>query len=205
MSSAAPIRVLVADDHPVVRDGLRGQLAAQRDLRVVAEAGSAEEALAVLERHAVDVLLTDLRMPGLGGIELISAVRTRFQATEVVVLSTYDGEDDVRRALAAGARSYLLKDVHRDALCAAVRGAHEGSATYSPAVEKHLHGEALLLSCREIEVLELVARGMTNRQIGADLFIGEATVKTHVQHILAKLGAADRAAAVADAYRRGLF
>ena len=197
----------MVDDHPVVRDGLRGQLATQSDLHVVADAGSAEEALAVLRKHAVDVLLTDLRMPGVGGVELIKAVRTDFRNTEVVVLSTYDADDDIGSALAAGARSYLLKDSHRETLFAAVRDAHLGSATYSPAVQSRLRNrsKAPLLSDREMEGLRLVAGGKPNSQIGSALFIGEATVKTHIQHIFGKLGAADRAAAVAVAYRGGLL
>lgn len=207
MSSQKPITILVVDDHPIVRDGLRGQIATQTDLWVVAEAATAEEALVALHHHEVDVLLTDLRMPGCGGVGLITTVRRTFPATEVVVLSTYDTESDVGAALAAGARSYLLKDSHRDLLFAAIRDAHRGTATFSPAVQSRMRrlpaGPGL--SDREIAVLSLVAEGKTNRQIGAELFIGEATVKTHLQHVFTKLGTSDRAAAVAVAYRSGLL
>lgn len=207
MNTIEPITILVVDDHPVVRDGLRGQLETQKDLRVVADVASAEEALAVLDTRAADVLLTDLRMPGLGGTALIEAVRAAHPATEIVVLSTYDTENDIRPALAAGARSYLLKDAPREALFAAVRAAHRGTATFSPTVENRLRSLATAppLSARETEVLRLVAAGRTNHQIATALFIGEATVKTHLQHIFTKMGVTDRAAAVAIGCRRGLL
>lgn len=202
-----PIRVLIVDDHPILRDGLRGQLATQPDLQVVAEAASAEEALTVLEHHGVDVLLTDLRMPGLGGHELIRTVRAAYPDTEILVLTTYDGETDVRPALEAGARGYILKDANRQTLFSAVRAAAAGHASYAPSVQR-LRDQATsasMLSAREIEVLRLVAQGHTNRQIASSLFIGEATVKTHVRHVCDKLDVTDRTAAVAAAYRRGLF
>lgn len=204
---AGPIRLLIVDDHPVVRDGLRGQLDREDDLDVVAEAGSAEEALAVLRAHAVDVVVTDLRMPGRGGVGLIRAIRAEHPDTEVLVLTTYDSEDDVRPALAAGARSYLLKDSGRETLVAAVRATRRHAAVLAPSVSRQVTTSAPppLLSEREREVLALVAAGRTNRQVGAELFIGEATVKTHLQHIFAKLGATDRAAAVAAGYRQGLL
>ncbi len=202
-----PVRVLVVDDHPVVRDGLRGQLDSQDDLLVVGEAAGAEEALAVLSVRTVDVVLTDLRMPGIGGVELIRAIHARHPGTEVLVLTTYDTEEEVRAAMAAGARGYLLKDTHRETLFAAVRATRDGRATLSPTVRGRLSTPpaAALLSDREVEVLRLVAAGRTNRQIAAALFIGEATVKTHVQHILSRLRVSDRAAAVAAGFRTGLL
>ena len=207
MTSPDPVRVLVVDDHPVVRDGLRGQLLTQDDIVVVGEAASSEEALALLASRPVDVVLTDLRMPGMGGTELIKAVSDRHPGTEVIVLTTYDTDDDVRPAVAAGARGYLLKDSGREAVFAAVRAARRGVATYAPGVRERLATTpaSALLSSRELEVLRLVAAGRTNRQIGAALYIGEATVKTHLQHIFTKLHAADRAAAVAAGYRLGLL
>lgn len=202
-----PIRLLIVDDHPVVRDGLRGQLDSEPDLHVVAEAASAEEALAVLRAHAVDVVVTDLRMPGSGGVGLIRTIRAERPEIEILVLSTYDTDDDVRPALAAGARSYLLKDAARETLAAAIRATKRHAAVLAPSVSRLVATAvpAPLLSEREREVLRLVAVGRTNRQIGAALFIGEATVKTHLQHVFAKLGAADRAAAVAAGYRLGLL
>lgn len=203
------IRVLIVDDHPIVRDGLRGQLETRSEFDIVAEAGSAEEALAVLGRRTVDVLVTDLRMPGLGGIGLIRAARDQFPDIEIVVLTTYDTDDDVGPAMAAGARGYVLKDAGRESIFAAVRAASRGAAVFSPPIGRHLSTarilEPALLSDRESEVLRLVSGGRSNRQIGTELHIGEATVKTHLQHVFAKLDAVDRAAAVAQAYRRGLL
>ena len=204
-----PIRVLLVDDHPVVRDGLHGQLQTAPDIVVAATAGSAAEALTLLHHHQVDVVVTDLRMPGIDGIELIAQVRSEYPQVEVLVLTTYESPQDVRGALSAGARSYLLKDIERTRLFQAVRDTARGRRTLSPSVQRQLDAEAhatnRVLSDRELEVLTLVAAGRTNAQIGGELFVGAATVKTHLQHIFAKLGATDRAAAVAIAYRRGLF
>lgn len=210
------IRLLLVDDHPIVRDGLRGQLQTQPDFAVVAEAGSADEALAVLNRLTVEVVITDLRMPGIDGIELIRAIRSAHQDVELLVLTTFDSREDVTAALAAGARSYVVKDTERARLFEAVRATARGRPALSPSVQRQVHTDARdtatvgasaepALSEREHQVLTLVARGRTNAQIGAALFIGEATVKTHLQHIYAKLGASDRAAAVALAYHRQLL
>lgn len=204
-----PIRLLLVDDHPVVRDGLRGQLQTQTDFDVVAEAASADEALAVLARRHVDVVITDLRMPGIDGLDLIAAISGQHPDVEVLVLTTYDSRDDITAALAAGARSYLVKDAERTRLFDGVRATAHGRRTLSPSVQRRLDADPgtsePLLSTREHEVLALVAEGHTNAQIGAALFVGEATVKTHLQHICAKLGVCDRAAAVASAYRRDML
>ena len=207
MPADRPTRVLVVDDHPVVRDGLAGQLSSQPDLVVAGEAGSAEEALAALRHEAVDVVLTDLRMPGAGGIALIAEIGRRHPGVRVVVLTTYDTAADVSGALDAGARGYLLKDAGRTAIADAVRAAHRGRSVLAPGVRRQAAEPepAGPLSPRELEVLRLVAAGRTNAQIGGELHIGESTVKTHLQHVFDKLAAADRAAAVAIGYRRGLL
>jgi DNA-binding NarL/FixJ family response regulator len=209
-----PIRILLVDDHPIVRDGLRGQLESQTDLVVVGEAASAEEALATLNRVAVEVVITDLRMPGRGGLELIRELARTHPHLRVLVLTTFDTDTEITEALAAGANGYLLKDARREAIYEAVRGIVRGRTAFAPAVSQRIAeanttatdtGTAAALSPREIEVLRLVATGMTNRQIGSALYVGESTVKTHLQHIFRKLDAPDRAAAVAVGYGRNLL
>ncbi|WP_447002994.1 response regulator [Saccharothrix isguenensis] len=202
------IRVVIVDDHPVVRDGLRGMLAGAGDVEVVGEAADGAEAVAVVRAVAPDVVLMDLRMPGVDGVTAIE--RLRDFPTRVLVLTTYDTDSDVLPAIKAGATGYLLKDTPRDELFRAVRSAAEGEAVLSPSVATRLVGQvrtptAEPLSDREVEVLGLIARGCTNREAAAKLFISEATVKTHLVHAYAKLGVKDRAAAVAVAYERGLL
>lgn len=204
------IRVLLVDDHPVVRDGLRGAFAAEPDVQVVGEAGTGAEALAQVAATEVDVVLMDLRMPGMGGVEAIAQLRTRHPQVRVLVLTTFDTDSDVLPAIEAGATGYLLKDTPREELVRAVRAAHRGEAVLSPAVAGRLMGHLRRpaegqLSERELEVLRLVATGLTNRAVARTLAISEATVKTHLLHIYAKLGVRDRASAVAAAYERGLL
>lgn len=204
------IRILVVDDHPIVRDGLRGHLDGQPDLQVVGEAASAEEALARLAATPVDVLVADLRMPGRGGLALVREVGARHPQVRVLVLTTFDTEAEIRGALDAGARGYLLKDAGRQAIHDAIREVAAGRTAVAAPVARRLvatSGEPArpVLSARELEVLQLVAEGLTNAGIGRRLFVGEATVKTHLQHIFAKLQAPDRAAAVSIALRRGLL
>ncbi|PWK86404.1 LuxR family two component transcriptional regulator [Lentzea atacamensis] len=201
------IRLVIVDDHPVVRDGLRGMLAAA-DFEVVGEAASGDEAVAVVTATSPDVVLMDLRMPGSDGLSAIE--RLRDHPCRVLVLTTYDTDRDVLPAIKAGATGYLLKDTPRDDLQRAIRAAYAGEAVLSPAVATRLLGQVREpasepLSARELEVLALVARGSTNRAVAAALFISEATVKTHLLHVYAKLGVSDRAAAVAVAYERGLL
>ncbi|MHA6620915.1 response regulator [Pseudonocardia sp. DLS-67] len=205
-----PIRVLIVDDHPVVRDGLRGVLEGEPDMQVVAEAGHGAEALARARAMPVDVVLMDLRMPVMGGVEAIGELRRGAPAARVLVLTTYDTDRDVLPAIEAGATGYLLKDTPRDELLRAVRAAHRGEAVLSPAVAGRLMGQVRApaqeaLSAREVEVLWLVAEGSTNRETARRLFISEATVKTHLLHIYAKLEVRDRASAVAAGYQRGLL
>lgn len=204
------IRVMVVDDHPVVRDGLRGVLDGEADMLVVGEAGHGAEALARVAEAAPDVVLMDLRMPTMGGVEAITALRTQAPGVRVLVLTTFDTDRDVLPAIEAGATGYLLKDTPREELLRAVRAAHRGEAVLSPAVAGRLMGQVRAperdaLSAREMEVLRLVAAGSTNREAAKALFISEATVKTHLLHIYAKLEVRDRASAVAVGYQRGLL
>jgi DNA-binding NarL/FixJ family response regulator len=205
------IRVVIVDDHPVVRDGLRGVIAGEPDMEVVGEAGHGAEALArVGDGTGVDVVLMDLRMPAMGGVEAIGVLRRVAPSVRVLVLTTFDADRDVLPAIEAGATGYLLKDTPRDELLRAVRAAHRGEAVLSPAVAGRLMGQVRApgtdgLSGREMEVLRLVAAGSTNREAAKQLFISEATVKTHLLHIYAKLEVRDRASAVAAGYQRGLL
>ncbi len=204
------IRLLIVDDHPVVRDGLRGMFAGDHRFEVVGEAGDGHEALAVARSAAPDVVLMDLRMPGMDGVSTIRALREQGFSARVLVLTTYDTDSDVLPAIKAGATGYLLKDTPREELFRAVSAAHRGESVLSPAVAGRLMGEVRApgrdgLSQRELEVLTLIAQGCSNRETAGRLFISEATVKTHLLHAYAKLGVRDRAAAVAAAYARGLL
>ncbi|WP_435061705.1 response regulator [Amycolatopsis thermoflava] len=204
------ITLVLADDHPVVRDGLRGIFTAEHGFEVLGEAGDGAEAVALAERVRPDVVLMDLRMPGTDGVHAIGELARRGNPARVLVLTTYDTDSDVLPAIEAGATGYLLKDAPREELFRAVRAAARGEAVLSPAVATRLMGQVRApareeLSQREIEVLTLVARGGTNKDAAAKLFISEATVKTHLLHAYAKLGVKDRAAAVALALRRGLI
>ncbi len=225
----ASIRVLLADDHPVVREGLRGMLAAEPDIDVVAEAGSGREAVARALASDPDVILMDLRMPDGDGVEAITRLQEAGHAGRVIVLTTYDTDSDILRAVEAGASGYLLKDTARSDLVAAIRAAARGETVLAPVVAGRLvtqvrgragafggrtgaargragaAAEALsaALTAREVEVLALVARGLTNGQIGRALFVSEATVKTHLTRACAKLGVAGRTAAVTKAMEIG--
>ncbi len=205
------IRLLIVDDHPVVRDGLSGMFSGAPDFEVVGEAGNGAEAVAAAMSLRPDVILMDLRMPEVDGVQAISMLSDAGCAARVLVLTTYDTDGDVLAAIEAGATGYLLKDAPRTELFRAVRAAARGEAVLSPSVATRVVGQVRApvapeaISQRELEVLELVARGATNRDAAAKLFISEATVKTHLMHIYAKLGVNDRAAAVGAAFDRGLL
>ena len=210
MSTDQPIRLLIVDDHPVVRDGLRGMFAGAPEFEVVGEARNGREAVERAESLRADVVLMDLRMPEMGGVEAIQQLRKTAPAVNVLVLTTYDTDDDVLPAIEAGAIGYLLKDAPREELMRAVRAAFQGDAVLAPSVARRLLGQVRKpaqeeLSEREQDVLRLIAGGSTNREAAAQLFISESTVKTHLLHIYEKLGVRDRAAAVSEAYKRHLL
>lgn len=204
------ITLLIVDDHPVVRDGLRGMFAAYPEFEVLGEAANGRQAVELAALLDPDVVLMDLRMPGGGGVDAIAELTRRGLRCEVLVLTTYDTDSDTLPAIEAGATGYLLKDAPRDELFTAVRAAAEGKTVLSPAIASRLVSRVRTpgnepLSAREREVLTLVAKGTSNREIAVVLFISEATVKTHLTHLYAKLGVKDRAAAVAVAYDRGIL
>ena len=204
------INILIVDDHPVVREGLAGMLAGQPDFVVVALAANGAEGVALFEQHAPDVVLMDLRMPVLDGVGAIEIIRDKRPFAPILVLTTYDSDADIVRAIEAGATGYLLKDAPRDELFRAIRAAARGESTLSPTVASRLMSRMRApaeenLSAREIEVLQLVARGSSNREIGKQLHISTATVKTHLIHIYDKLGVNDRTSAVTAALERRIL
>ena len=205
-----PIRLLIVDDHPVVRDGLRGIFSGDPNYEVVGEAADGAQAVALAERLRPDVILIDLHMPGMDGVNAIRELVQLVPPPRILVLTTYDQDSDVLPAIEAGANGYLLKDAPRDELMRGVRAVAEGKTVLSPSVAGRLVNQVRnpqreTLSQREMEILRLVAAGTTNREIARSLFISEATVKTHLLHIYEKLGVADRAAAVSAAYQNGLL
>ncbi|MBO0916394.1 Transcriptional regulatory protein LiaR [Streptomyces sp. ADI92-24] len=210
---ARVITLIVVDDHPVVRNGLRGMFDSAAEFRVLGEAADGVEGVEMAVRLDPDVVLMDLRMPGGGGVAAITELTRLGARSRVLVLTTYDTDSDTLPAIEAGATGYLLKDAPREELFTAVRAAADGRTVLSPAIASRLISRVRApvpsgsetLSAREREVLELVAKGTSNREIAAVLFISEATVKTHLTHVFAKLGAKDRAAAVAVAYDRGIL
>ena len=201
------ICILIADDHSVVREGLVSLVKRKSDMTVVAEASNGREAVDLWKEHRPDVTLLDLRMPELDGVGAIKQIRELDDGAHIIVLTTFDGDEDIYRAIKAGAKGYLLKDTAREALMESIRRVHAGETCIPPALAAKLadrvSGEAL--SAREIEVLQRIAAGKSNKEIGAELFISEGTVKTHVKSIFSKLDVVSRTEAVATATRRGLI
>jgi DNA-binding NarL/FixJ family response regulator len=207
------IRLLIVDDHPVVRTGLRGMFETDPGFVVAGEAANGEEAIERVAAERPDVVLMDLQMPVLDGVEAIRRIRRVPGAPPVLVLTTYDSDTQILRAIEAGAAGYLLKDARRETLFGAVRSAAAGGSPLDPTVAARLLGRLggggkegqEALSARELDVVRLVARGASNKEVARDLRISEATVKTHLLHIFAKLGVADRTSAVTTALERGLI
>jgi DNA-binding NarL/FixJ family response regulator len=201
------IRILIADDHSVVREGLVSLIKRKSDMAVVAEASNGREAVDLWKKHRPHVTLLDLRMPELDGVGAIKEIRELDDNAQIVVLTTFDGDEDIYRAIKAGAKAYLLKDTARDALVETVRRVYAGETYLPPTLAaklaERLSGQAL--SPRELEVLQRLAVGKSNKEIGAELFISEGTVKTHIKSIFGKLDVVSRTEAVATATRRGLI
>jgi DNA-binding NarL/FixJ family response regulator len=207
VASGAPIRVLVADDHPVVRTGLAGVIAQHPELELVAEAADGLEAVKRFREHRPDVVLMDLRMPGMDGVAAIRAIKSEFPAARVLALTTYEGDVDIHRALEAGARGYLIKDMLLTDVLTAIRAVHRGERVIPLAVAARLaeFTPRTDLTEREVEVLGLVARGLSNRDVAVAIGRTEETAKLHLKNIFAKLGVADRTEAVTLALSRGIL
>jgi two-component system NarL family response regulator len=206
MAKANPIRLLIVDDHLVVRIGLRSMIDSQPDMKVVAEASNGNEAVQLYREHRPEIVLLDLRMPQLNGVEATIAIREQFPQALIIVLTTYDGDENIYRALQAGARAYLLKDIPRDEFLQAIRAVHSGQYCLPPAIAARLAQRLPQeeLSTRELEVLKLIVQGLSNKEIASALAIAESTVKNHVNSILDKLNVRDRTQAATRALRRGI-
>ncbi|MGL4620607.1 MAG: response regulator [Chroococcidiopsis sp.] len=206
MSQSTPIRLLIVDDHTIVRQGLATIINRDPEVTVIAQAQDGQQAIDLFREHQPDVTLMDLRMPQMDGVEAISSICAEFKSARIIVLTTYDADEDIYRGLQAGAQGYLLKDTGADELLNAIRTVHSGRKYISPEVGSKL-AERMSnpeLSEREFEVLGLMAQGMNNLSIATALNIGESTVKTHVNRILSKLDVSDRTKAVIVAAKRGL-
>jgi DNA-binding NarL/FixJ family response regulator len=206
MNSSPQIRVMVIDDHSIVRQGLIALLNTEDDLTVIAEGSDGAQAIDLFKQHTPDVTLMDLRMPGIGGVEAINHIRRMTPDAKIIVLTTYDGDEDIFRALQAGAQSYLLKGVSFEDLTEAIRIVHAGHKKIPPAVAERLAERFAVepLTGREQQVLELIVGGKSNKEIGTALKISEATVKSHINSLLSKLGVTDRTQAATTAIQRGL-
>ncbi|MBV9504549.1 MAG: response regulator transcription factor [Acidobacteriia bacterium] len=203
---SAPIRILVAEDHLVARVGVTAIVNLQPDMTVVAEAPNGQQAVELYRKHLPDVALLDMRMPIMSGVEAARAIRSEFPNARMIALTTYGGDEDIRRALAAGVQAYLTKDVLHDELLKAIRAVHAGQNYLPAGVAAALAAQMPRpdLSAREVQVLELIVRGLANKQIAYSLNIAEHTVKNHVKNILSKLGVQDRTQAATAAIQRGI-
>ena len=210
MTAEGATKVLIVDDHPIVREGLRAAFKNEPDFDVIGEARDGAEAIAKIAERRPDVVLMDLRMPGMDGVTAIRRLLETDEHLAILVLTTFDSDADVLPAVEAGAVGYLLKDAPTAELLDSVRAAAEGKSVLAPSLVGRLMGQVRkpvpgTLSKRELEVLELVAHGASNREVASRLFVSEASIKTHLVHIFNKLGVRDRAGAVGEAYRRNLF
>jgi DNA-binding NarL/FixJ family response regulator len=201
------IRILVVDDHFVVRMGLSGSINMEEDMVVIAEASNGQQAIHLYRQHTPDIVLMDLRLPAGEGTVTVAAICKDYPEARIIMLSTYDGDEEIYRSFQAGARSYLLKSVSREELLAAIRAVYAGQRYIPPAVAARLAERApfIELSSRELEVLRLIVKGMSNKEIGAALNITEVTTKLHVGHILSKLKVNDRTQAATSALQRGII
>jgi len=201
------IRVFSVDDHPLLREGIAALVNNQSDMTLVATASNGAEAIQMFKQHVPDVTLLDLRLPDMSGIDILIAIRTEFPEARVIILTTFEGDVEIHRALQAGARGYLLKNMPPSELLDVIRQVHAGKKRIPPAIASQLaeHMSDESLTEREIEVLRQVADGNKNREIARKLFISEETVKVHIKHIMEKLGATDRTQAVAIGVRRGII
>jgi DNA-binding NarL/FixJ family response regulator len=207
MIAANGIRILSVDDHPLLREGIATVINSQQDMCVIADAASSKDAIEQFRKHKPDVTLMDLRLPDKSGIDTMISIRREFPEARIIMLTTFEGDVEIQRALEAGARAYLLKSMPPKELVEVIRQVHAGKKRVPPQLAAHLaeHISDEPLTSREIEVLSQIAEGNRNRDIGEKLFITEETVKVHIKNIMGKLGASDRTQAVAIAIRRGII
>jgi DNA-binding NarL/FixJ family response regulator len=207
MIATNAIRILSVDDHPLLREGIAAVINSQQDMCVIADAASSKDAIEQFRKHKPDVTLMDLRLPDKSGIDTMISIRTEFPEARIIMLTTFEGDVEIQRALEAGARAYLLKSMPPKELLEVIRQVHAGKKRVPPQLAAQLaeHISDEPLTSREIEVLSQIAEGNRNREIGEKLFITEETVKVHIKNIMGKLGASDRTQAVAIAIRRGII